>query len=149
MGRPSIEDDLRHKLLGYLKGAELLSSEEAPLNTLAVARSLGVNRKTIVKYRLDEEIKAAELRQRANAASSPKKRARLDAESRIIESRRQVDEMRNRCEGLIARICLAEGNAQRLGIDPTELWRDLLLPNRSVSHTGGSSKNSHRSKRRF
>lgn len=149
MGRPSIEGGLRHKLLEYLKGAELLSSEEAPLNTLAVARALGVNRKTIIKYRLDEEIKAAKLRQRANSASSPKKRARLDAESRIIELRRQAVEMTNKCEGLIVKICLAEGNAQRLGINPTELWRDLPLPNRSVPHTGRSSKNSHHSKRRF
>ena len=33
----------------------------------------------------------------------------------------EIVTLRQRCEGLVARICLAEGNAQRLGIDPTEL----------------------------
>jgi hypothetical protein len=48
----------------------------------------------------------------------------------------EIAALRARCEGLVARICLAEGNAQRLGIDPVELWKSLAAPDRSISHAG-------------
>jgi hypothetical protein len=41
-----------------------------------------------------------------------------------------------RAASLVSRVCLAEGNAQRLGIDPTEVWKPLPVPDPSLPRTG-------------
>jgi hypothetical protein len=64
--RPTLEQKVRAALRSYLLTTEMLSPEDAPLDTLSVARRLGFNRKTIKKYGLDVEISRASERQARN-----------------------------------------------------------------------------------
>jgi hypothetical protein len=128
-----------------LTSAESLSSEEAPLNVSAVAQRLGFNRKTLKKYGLDREIAEAAERQARHGKLSPQEIERRSRTDKLRARDLEFEAMRRRCEALIAKICLAEGNAQRLGIDPVELWKPLPVPDRTLPHTGGHGRNSRRS----
>ncbi len=136
MPRPSLEEDVRKAVREYLLVAENLSAEEAPLNTLAVAEQVNFNRKTLKKYHLDELIVAAAGRQARQGKPSLEEVKCRSMHSTLRDRDQELVAMRRRCEALIAKICLAEGNAQRLGVDPTELWKPLPLPDRSLPHTG-------------
>ncbi len=117
-----------------------MSAQEAPLNVLAVAKQTGFDRKTLKKYGLDIEVgKAAKQQVQAGRLSlrETARRSHIDA---LRDRDKEIAILRQRCEALVARVCLAEGNAQRLGIDPVELWRSLAMPDRSVSHAGENSK---------
>ncbi|MGA1981111.1 MAG: hypothetical protein ABSG84_01450 [Acidobacteriaceae bacterium] len=128
---------MRKAVREYLLTAEAQSPEQAPLNTLAVAKLLSFDRKTLKKYGLDRDIAAAAERQARNGKLSPKEIERRSINDMLRDRDQEIDAMRRRCEALIARVCLAEGNAQRLGIDPTELWKPLPMPDRTLPHTGG------------
>jgi hypothetical protein len=136
MPRPSLEKDVRKAVREYLLTAETQSSEQAPLNTFAVAKLLDFDRKTLKKYGMDKEISAAAERQARNGKLSPKEIERRSMNDMLRDRDLEIDAMRRRCEALIARVCLAEGNAQRLRIDPVELWKPLPMPDRSLPHTG-------------
>jgi hypothetical protein len=112
------------------------SAEEAPLNVLAVAKRTGFDRKTLKKYGLDIEVATAAKQQRQAVKLSPREVVRRSEADSLRDRDNEITALRARCEGLVARICLAEGNAQRLGIDPVELWKPLATPDRSVSHAG-------------
>lgn len=137
MPRPSLEEGVRKAVREYLLTAETLSSDQAPLNTLAVAKLLNFDRKTLKKYGLDREIAAAAGRQARNGKLSPKEIERRSMNDMLRDRDQEIGAMRRRCEALIARVCLAEGNAQRLGIDPTELWKPLPMPDRALPYTSG------------
>jgi hypothetical protein len=136
MPRPSLEENVRKAVREYLLTAETQSSQHAPLNTLAVAKLLNFDRKTLKKYGLDREIEVAARRQACNGKLSPRELERRSMKDMLRDRDQEINAMRHRCEALIARVCLAEGNAQRLGIDPTELWKPLPMPDRSLPHTG-------------
>lgn len=136
MGRPSLEDRVRHAVSEYLAAAVAQPVEDTPLNTLAVAKRLGFDRKTLKKYGLDREIEAAAERQAGNGRISRAAAARRAASEKLRQRDQEIEAMRHRCEALIAQVCLAEGNAQRLGIDPAELWKPLVMPDRRLPHTG-------------
>lgn len=136
MPRPSLKENVRKAVSDYLLVAETKSPEQAPLNTRAVAKLLSFDRKTLKKYGLDEEIAAASKRQARNGKISPKEMERRSMNDKLRDRDQEIDAMRCRCEALIARVCLAEGNAQRLGIDPTELWKPLPVPDRTLPHIG-------------
>ena len=142
MARPSLEECVRKAVREDLLIAEQLSAEEAPLNTLAVAERINFDRKTLKKYHLDEDIAAAAKRQASHGNPSPKEVERRSIQNRLRAQAQETEAMRRRCEALIERVCLAEGNAQRIGIDPAELWKPLTLPNRSLPHTGGRRRKS-------
>lgn len=132
MGRRSIEERVRKEVEDYLRQAEVISPAEAPLNTLAVATHLKANRKTLKKYRLDVEIAAAAERRARNGVLSPAQSVRRTNTEQLRIRDEEIAGMRKRCEALVGQICIAEGNAKRLGIDPKELWISLPLPDRSV-----------------
>jgi hypothetical protein len=134
--RPSVEDNVRRAVKDYLATAVSMSAEEAPLNVLAVAKQIGFDRKTLKKYSLDIEIGAAAKQQSQSGRLSPRETGRRSQADSLRDRDHEIAALRGRCEGLVARICLAEGNAQRLGIDPVELWKPLVMPDRSVSHAG-------------
>ena len=136
MGRPRIEDTVRKAVQDYLLAAEALSPEVAPLNTIAVARRLNIDRKTLKKYGLDFEIAKSADRQARNGKLSPKELKRRSYTDMLRARDEDAALMRGRCEALIKRVCLAEGNAQRLAIDPEELWKPLPMPPRDLPHTG-------------
>ena len=140
MPRPSLEHTVRSAVDAYIAAALTMSAKEAPLNVLAVAHQTGFDRKTLKKYGLDVEITSAAKRQARNGKSSPREIAQR-SQADVLRSRdNEIAALRARCEGLVARLCIAEGNAQRLGIDPVELWKPLPSPDRSVPHAGGARK---------
>ena len=120
----------------YLAAAVTKPAEEAPLNVVAVAKQTGFDRKTLKKYRLDVEVGAAAKQQGKAGRLSLRETGRRSQADALRDREQEIAALRQRCEGLVARICLAEGNAQRLGIDPAELWRPLSVPDRSVAHAG-------------
>jgi hypothetical protein len=124
----------------YLAAAVTKPAEEAPLNVLAVAKEIGFDRKTLKKYRLDIEIGAAAKQQSQSGRLSPPETARRSQADSLRDRDREIAALRARCESLVARICLAEGNAQRLGIDPVELWKPLAVPDRSIAHSGANRR---------
>jgi hypothetical protein len=134
--RPKLETEVRDAVRNYLRVAETLPPEEAPLNTQAVAHQLGFNRKTLKKYGLDAEIAIASERQTSDGKISARESGRRSYIKKLGERNCEIDAMRRRCEALLVRVCLAEGNAQRLGIDPAELWKPLSVPDRRLPHTG-------------
>lgn len=136
MPRPPVEDHVRKEVRDYLAAAVSKSAEEAPLNVLAVAKRTGFDRKTLKKYGLDIDIGMAAKAQAKAGKLPPQETGRRVQADALRDREQEIAALRQRCEGLVARICLAEGNAQRLGIDPTELWRPLSVPDRSVAHTG-------------
>ena len=136
MPRPSMEDEVREAVRVYLASAVAKSPEEAPLHVLAVAKQTGFDRKTLKKYGLDMEIAAAAEEQAKGSELSPRETQRRSQADALHDRDLEISALRQRCESLVARICIAEGNAQRLGIDPVELWKPLMMPNRSVSHAG-------------
>ena len=54
------------------------------------------------------------------ASRETQRRSQADA---VHDRDQEIADLRERGESLVARICLAEGDAQRLGIDPVELWK--------------------------
>jgi len=129
VGRPSLEQTVRTKVRDYLVAAEALSTEEAPLNTRAVAQRLGFNRKTLKKYELDVAIARAAERQAKSRKLSSKELERRSYVDKLRQRDQEIAVMRGRCEALVAKLCEAEGN-------PEELWKPLLLSNRTLPHTG-------------
>jgi hypothetical protein len=135
MPRPPVNEEIRQAVRAYLATAVTKSAEEAPLNVLAVAKQTGFDRKTLKKYGLHVEVATA-AKEQAKAGEPPSQEKERRSHSDALRDRDQeIAALRQRCEGLIARVCLAEGNAQRLGIDPVELWKPLAVPDRSVSHS--------------
>ncbi len=135
MPRPSIEEKVRRAVREHLIDAVNSSSHDVPLNVLAVAARTGFNRKTLKKYGLDVEIAAAANAQAKDGKMSVRGQQRSHTDA-LRARDEEISALRQRCEALVARICLAEGNAQRLGIDPVELWKPLATPDRSISHSG-------------
>ena len=117
MPRPPVEANVRRAVRDYLAAAMIKSAGEAPLNVLAVARQTGFDRKTLKKYGLDIEIAAAAKQQSTPDDLSQREVARRSQADALRDRDEQIAALRARCEGLVSRICLAEGNAQRLGID--------------------------------
>jgi len=140
MPRPSMENEVREAVRVYLVTAVAKSLEDAPLHVLAVAKQTGFDRKTLKKYGLDMEIAAAAEEQAKGSELSPREAQRRSQADALHDRDQEIATLRQRCECLVARICIAEGNAQRLGIDPVELWKPLMMPNRSVSHAAAKQR---------
>lgn len=138
--RPPVEEQVRQAVRNYLAAAVTKPAEEAPLNVLAVAKQTGFDRKTLKKYRLDVEVGAASKQQGKAGRLSLRETQRRSQADAVRDRDQVIADLRQRCERLVARICLAEGNAQRLGIDPVELWKPLLMPDRSVSRAGNKPR---------
>ena len=136
MPRPAIEERVRQAVRDDLALAVNKLPGEAPLNVLAVAKRTAFDRKTLKKYGLDVEIAAAARQQSRGGKLSPQGQRRSHTDA-LHQRDQEIALLRQRCEGLVAQICLVEGNAQRLGIDPTEPWKPLPAPDRSASRAGG------------
>jgi hypothetical protein len=136
MPRYSQREELTAALHSYLAIAEVHSPEAYPLDCRSVAKALGVSPTTLYKYQLQEPIRAAEQRQRAQG-ELPGKSSRHNASiERLHRLEGEVKQVEERNKHLVARLALVEANAARLGIDPEELYRPVLRPVRSVSRAG-------------
>lgn len=139
MARPPIEDLVKAKVQAYIQEAISASPEIKPLSTLAVATAIGHDRRVLKKYGLDEIIvKAAKAQKKNKKAGTDGKRRTLEERIDALESDR--DRLNRQANALLAQLVLTEGNAKRLGLDPEELYRPLLPPDRTVAKIYGLRK---------
>lgn len=99
-------------------------------------RSQGHDRRVLKKYGLDAVIADAAKRQSRRARSGGSEQ-RNNFETRISAVRDEKEKLSTRVASLLAQAALVEGNAKRLGIDPEELYKPLVPPNRRVSAVFG------------
>lgn len=131
MARPAIQDVATKKVEAYIEAAINASPAEMPLSTLAVAKAVGHDRRVLAKYGLDARIaEAATIQKRKFRSSADKSRRTMD--DRLAAASASTEQMRTQVNALLARLALVEGNAKRIGIDPEELYRPLLAPDRSL-----------------
>lgn len=146
MARPSIEAQVTEKVAKYVADAVVLPYGEMPLSTLAVAKSIGHDRRVLKKYGLDAVIAAADKRAARDAKRSRDTRRR-SLEERVDAATLEVDKLEKQVHSLLARLALIEANAKRIGIDPEELYRPVAPPDRRVASIFGSKKNASGSNR--
>ena len=140
MPRKSKEEEIKSSVLEYLAVAETHMPEEHPLDVRAVAEGLKVSPTTLYKYQLDQEIHAAEQRQRERAKISGKVLDKHDSAAKIRDLKMALEQEREQKKNLAAQIAIMEANAARLGFDPEEMYRPLLKPVRTVSRAGKNNK---------
>jgi hypothetical protein len=132
VGRPSLEDEVKKAAQDYIAEALTRSPIEAPLSTAAVAKAIGRDRRVLKKYGLDIEIdEAAKLRKRTSRCKVEVKRRTL--EERISEGLARERALFDQVNALVAHQSLLEANMKRFDLDPEELFRPIVPPNRSVS----------------
>lgn len=145
MPRLSIRDQLCQRLRDYLAIAEAHPPSEMPLDVRSVATALRISPTTLYKYGFNDDINAAERRQRESALLSGPEIEKRFVEGQAEQLRTELEMERERNRQLVGRIAVIEANAGRLGIDPEELYRAILKPVRSMSRAG-SNKNGARNR---
>lgn len=133
MARPSEAERVRRLVLDDIARAETAEPGQYPINLYAVSRRTGVHRATIKKYDLLDLITQAAARQNSSRLTEAQ-RTRRDAADRLKAKDAELESLRRRGEALAARLALVEGNAQRLGIDPSELYRPVEAPPRTTPY---------------
>lgn len=140
MARSSIREELKHRLRDHLALAETHPPEECPLDVRSVATALRISPTTLYKYALNRDINAAEQRQRENMWLSGAAIEQQFYTDRIRDLTAELQQERQRCKSLVARIAIMEANAARLGFDAEEMFKPILKPLRAVSRAGSSGK---------
>jgi hypothetical protein len=138
MPRVSVRDHLHQRLSDHLAIAEAHPPGEMPLDVRSVAAALQVSPTTLYKYGFNDEINAAERRQRENACLSGPEIEKRFFEGQLDQLKAELEKERERNRQLVGRIAIIEANAGRLGIDPEELYRAVLKPVRSMSRAGSN-----------
>lgn len=132
MARPSIESLLTEKVTKYIEEAAALPLGKMPLSALAVANAIGHDRRVLKKYGLDIVIADA-AKKKAKAEKNGQDEKRRSLEERIAAEKHESERLVSQTNALLAQLALVEGNAKRLGIDPEELYKPLVPPDRRVS----------------
>jgi hypothetical protein len=134
MPRPSEEASVRARVAAELLAAEQAEPGRFRLSLNGVAKRTGISRTTLRKYGLDTRIREAAQRQ-AGAKRTQAQKVQAEAKVQVKYLQEHVARVMQANEALLAQIALAEGNAQRLGIDPSELWRPIATPDRTTPWT--------------
>jgi type II secretory pathway component PulL len=106
---------------------------------LAVANAISPDRRVLKKYGLDVDIANAAKRQ-AKAAKSGNSAKRRSVENRIAASQASNEQLAAQANALLAQLALIEGKAKRLGINPEELYRPLVPPDRRLPNIFGNKE---------
>lgn len=149
MPRVSVRDHLHRRLSNHLAIAEAHPPGEMPLDVRSVAAALQVSPTTLYKHGFNDEINAAERRQRENAHLSGPEIEKRFFEGQLDQLKAELEKERERNRQLVGRIAIIEANAGRLGIDPEELYRTVLKPVRSMSRAGSNMSGIRKRSRPF
>jgi hypothetical protein len=136
MPRSSKEDEVRKRILAYLKTAEAGDPSDFPIDVRNISRRVRCSPTTIYKYGLENEISAARKRQANNNPKARRASKRQKDKDAMRAARSEIEEHSKINKGLVARLALVEYNAARLGFDPEELYKPMPKPMRSVSRAG-------------
>ena len=135
---------LHQRLRDYLAVAEAHPISEMALDVRSVATALRISPTTLYKYGFNDDINAAERRQRENALLSGTEIEKRFFEGQLEPLRTELEKERERNRQLVGRIAVIEANAGRLGIDPEELYRAILKPVRIMSRASLNMSSVHR-----
>lgn len=147
MPRSSKEEEVRKKVLAYLKTAEVSDPADFPIDVRNISRSVRCSPTTIYKYGLEDAISASRKRQSDNNPEARRASKRQKNKDAIRAARSEIEEHSKINKGLVARLALVEYNAARLGIDPEDLYRSMPKPLRSASRAGMKRKGSRKRRR--
>jgi hypothetical protein len=136
MPRSSNEEEVRKRVLAYLRTAEVGRPSNVPIDVRNVERRVQCSPTTIYKYHLDQEITLARQRQANNNPETRKASKRRKERDKMRALAQNLEEQRNINKRLVAQIALVEYNSARLGIDPEELYKPMPKPIRSASRAG-------------
>ena len=136
MPRSSKEEEVRKKVLAYLKTAEVGDPTDFPVDVRNISRRVRCSPTTIYKYGLEDDISASRKRQAANNPEARRASKRKRDKDAIRAVRSEIEEYSKINKGLVALLTLVEYNAARLGIDPEELYKPMPKPIRSASRAG-------------
>jgi hypothetical protein len=144
MPRSSKEEEVRKKVLAYLKTAEVGDPADFPIDVRNLSRRVRCSPTTLYKYGLENEISAARRRQTNNNPEVRRASQRQKDKDAIRAVRSEIEEYSQINKGLVARLTLVEYNAARLGIDPEDLYKPMPKPLRSASRAGMTNRSSKR-----
>ena len=139
---------LQQRLRDYLAIAEGHAPDETALDVRSVAAALGVSPTTLYKYGFNNDVNAAEQRQRENGLLSGAAIEQRYFEDQLVQLKAELEREQGRNRQLVGRIVIIEANAGRLGIDPEELDRAILKPVRSMSRAGSNMNSARKRFRR-
>lgn len=131
MGRPNEREHVLAAVRTYLESAREERPSRMPISMSAVARATGYHRNTLINHGLGEEVAEAARAQARHARTAGAKRTAAQ-EQAVAEAKAEAQRFEKQIHGLLGRIVMAEGNAQRLGVDPSELWKPLQAPPRHL-----------------
>ena len=135
MPRPPEEERVRNLVEADLATADAaVPAGSIRISTTAVSRRTRVHRNTIARYGLETLIEqtAARIRERIDVTTRRERKAISD---RLADRDARIAQLERASELLLARIVLVEANAQRLSIDPAELWKPVTPPPRALPFT--------------
>ena len=139
---------LQQRLRDYLAIAEGHAPDEKALDVRSVVAALGVSPTTLYKYGFNNDVNAAEQRQRENGLLSGAAIEQRFFEDQLAQLKAELEREQERNRQLVGRIVIIEANAGRLGIDPEELDRAILKPVRSMSRAGSNMNSARKRFRR-
>jgi hypothetical protein len=139
MPRSSKEEEVRKKILAYLKTAEVGDPADFPIDVRNISRRIRCSPTTIYKYSLEDEISASRERQANNNPETRRASKRQKDKDAIRAVRSELEEYSKINKRLVARLALVEHNAARLGIDAEELYKAMPKPIRSASRASGKT----------
>jgi len=140
MPRPPEEQRVRQAVDADLAAAEAaVPAGSVPVSPTAVSRRTHVHRKTLARYELDALIEqtAARIRERVDVVARRERKAVSD---QLADRDVKITQLERANQLLLARIALAEANAQRLSIDPAELWMPVTPPPRALPYMPRSKR---------
>ena len=121
------EHEVKEAVDRYLAEARESSPSVHPISVNALSKALGFHRATVGKYVTEEDLSRTRQEQ-ARFARSRVGKDKKEANEKLAKRGAEIAALRTRCEALLGQIARAEGNAQRLGLDPAELWKPLEAP---------------------
>lgn len=143
-----MREELERRLREYLAVAQAHVPDQYPLDVRSVSAALRVSPTTLYKYGFNQEINAAEHRQREGGHVDARKIEQQGLQHQIRALMDELEKERERSKGLAGLVAIMEANAGRLGFDPEEMYKPILKPIRTISHAGqGGSAAFRRSSR--
>lgn len=140
MPRKSIKKEVVDKLESYLEMAILKSPADHPISILRACQDLGCSRNTFYKYGLDKVIAQAIKEQLTHAKKSGQIIEKDIYKSMITDLKQELAMEKSKVNNLQVRIVMMDANCCRLGIDPEELTKQLVKPDRTMSKAGTVKK---------
>lgn len=130
------EAEVRAAVVEYLDLAVSSTPQLRPITWLGMSKALGFHRNTLKKYVSEPELERrrdAQRRQYRSALAG----VRRTVDERVRAALGERDKARQDYERVLAVLARVEANAQRLNVNPDELFRIIEVPPRRSAGRGG------------